>query len=499
MQFDKHLFISYSHIDNQPLTPQQQGWITRFHDSMSALLSMRIGRKAEIWRDDKLRGNDIFADEIIEQFGHTAILISVLTPRYLASEWCTREIREFCAKADETGGAAVDNKARIFKVLKAPVDTQDSLPDIVKRLLGYEFFIYEDGAPLELDPAYGEKFAQDYNRKVGKLAWDVAQLLKSLEAPVTPVPATTPAKATVYLAECSHDRRDAREMLEADLKLHGYTILPDQRLPLEDEAAYVSAVTKLLERSTLSIHLVGRAYGAVPDGPSQKSIVCLQNEIAARRSQSGAFPRVVWLPEGTESDQAGQQAFINALHDDADVQRGADLITGDLEELKAAVHSTLSKLETPLHEPATPGVAAGRGTPIVHLVCDEKDRKATVPIRKYLKEHGIDVSLPAFEGGAAAVRDANQHSLNTCDAVMVFYGAGDEAWKRTTDNDLKKLRGIRAAAALPQIYTYLAEPATRDKQDLVDMGDAGLVDGRAGFREADLAPLLALTPGGAAK
>ena len=95
MRFAKHLFISYAHIDNQPITPEQQGWITRFHASLEALLSMRMGGKAQIWRDEKLQGNDIFADEILDQFAQTAVLVSVLTPRYLNSEWCNKEVAEF--------------------------------------------------------------------------------------------------------------------------------------------------------------------------------------------------------------------------------------------------------------------------------------------------------------------------------------------------------------------------------------------------------------------
>src|ERR1700682_1299649 len=64
MSFERHLFISYAHIDNQPLTPEQQGWVSRFHSSLEAMLSMRMGHKAEIWRDLKLPGKDIFADEM---------------------------------------------------------------------------------------------------------------------------------------------------------------------------------------------------------------------------------------------------------------------------------------------------------------------------------------------------------------------------------------------------------------------------------------------------
>ena len=45
--FEKDLFISYAHIDNQPLGPGEQGWITRFHASLETFLGMRLGQAAE--------------------------------------------------------------------------------------------------------------------------------------------------------------------------------------------------------------------------------------------------------------------------------------------------------------------------------------------------------------------------------------------------------------------------------------------------------------------
>jgi hypothetical protein len=155
----------------------------------------------------------------------------------------------------------IENKARVFKVIKTPVDTEASLPPVMQAALGYEFFTFEDDTPLELDPAYGEKFAHDYNRKVGKLAWDVAQLLKRLQ-PYTGGSAQghdepTVTQPAIYLAECSYDQREAREILQANLERHGYTVLPHQPLP-RDEADYVAAVARLLEHCALSIHLVGQ-------------------------------------------------------------------------------------------------------------------------------------------------------------------------------------------------------------------------------------------------
>jgi len=497
---EKHLFISYAHIDDQPLTPGQQGWITRFHTTLEALLSMRMGRKAKIWRDEKLQGNDVFSDEIVAQFKQSAVLVSIVTSRYLNSDWCTREAREFCESAQQRGGLVVDNKSRVFKVIKTPVDEQESLPAVMKDLLGYDFYTDKDGAPLELDPSYGQEYAQLYNQKVAKLAWDVAQLLKTLEAKgsasdsdgrIDRSNSETPGKPTVYLAECSYDRKQARELLESELKRLGYPVLPDQRLPA-DEAEYVAAVERLLARCALSIHLVGENYGAVPDGPTSKSTGVHQNELAVARCKSGGLARLIWLPAGTRSQQAPQQAFIEALHQDAQAQFGADLITGNLEELKGAIHATLKKLEQP--EPKKPErdasgeqATAGDGAKLIYLLCDEKDRKATIPIRKFCKQHGVEVNLPAFDGDASQVRQANQQLLATCDAVLLFYGAGDEAWKRTIDNELKKMAGYRGGKPLLARYTYLAEPGTRDKEDLIDMEEPGLINALGGFEEAAMA------------
>jgi hypothetical protein len=500
MNNEQNLFISYAIIDDQPLPPGQQGWITQFHATLEALLSMRLGRKAKIWRDRKLQGNDVFGDEIVAQYKQSAVLVSVLTSRYLESEWCTREIREFCESAQQRGGLVVDNKSRVFKVIKNPV-AHEALPAAMQDVLGYEFFTYKDGAPLEFDPAYGQEYAQLYNQKVAKLAWDVAQTLKTLEAgqranhskDVSGEP-QAPGKPAVYLAECSYDRKQQRELLEGELKRLGYPVFPDKRLPA-DEAEYVAAVEGLLARCALAVHLVGETYGAVPDGPTTKSVGVHQNELAVARFKRGGLKRLIWLPNGTRSEQALQQAFIEALHQDAQAQLGADLITGDIEELRAAIHATLKKIEQPepqQSERNAPGAqaAAGDKAKLVYLICDEKDRRASIPLRKWCKQQGLEAALPAFEGDASEVRKANQLLLAGCDAVLLFYGAGDEAWKRTIDNELKKMAGYRAGKPLLAQYTYLAEPKTSDKDDLIDMADPeepGLINGLAGFAEGAMA------------
>jgi hypothetical protein len=489
MEFQRHLFISYAHIDNVPLSEQQQGWITRFHNTLSAMLSMRMGRKAEIWRDSKLNGNDIFADEIIQQFPKTELFISVLTPRYAESEWCTREVKEFCESAQATGGMVVDNKARVLKVIKLPVENEEPLPPVMREALGYPFYVLdEQQTPLELDPAYGEEYTKKYNLKLAKLAYDIAQLIKKIETPaateVAAKPVETPVAATskpaIYLAECSFDRREAREALESELRLHGYPVYPDVQLPkTEDE--YLAAVRGFLARCELSIHLVGTKYGLVPDGPREKSVIVLQNELAIERHKEAGLRRIISLPEGTKSESASQQEFINQLLKDAELQAGADLVTGDVEELKGTVLAALKKLEKP--EPPPP---ERQGSTLIYLICDERDRSATIPLRKFLKGRGFDVQIPLFEGDAATVRQNNQDLIAECDAVILFYGAGDEGWKRSIGNELKKATAYRNAKPLLASYIYLAEPATESKTELVELEEANLINGLQGFSDAEV-------------
>jgi hypothetical protein len=491
MEFQRQLFISYAHIDNVPLSEQQQGWITRFHNTLSAMLNMRLGRKADIWRDSKLAGNDIFSDEIIQQFPKTELLVSVVTPRYAESEWCTREVREFCKCAESTGGLVVDNKSRVLKVIKLPVDDEGHLPAVMQQALGYPFYEFdEQQVPLELDPAYGEEFTRKYNLKLAKLAYDIAGLIKKIEAPAvmaskpSEAPAmatiTTTSKPAIYLAECSFDRRSAREALESELRLHGYPVLPDIQLPKSEEE-YIAAVQGFLERCDLSIHLVGAKYGVVPDGPSEKSVTILQNELAIERYKRGGLRRIISLPEGTKSEFAAQQEFLDRLLKDAELQAGADLVIGDVEELKGAVHAALKKLQK-----QEPPAVEGQGSRLIYLLCDERDRHATISLRKFLKGRGYDVQIPLFEGDAATVRQNNQDLLAQCDAVVLFYGAGDEAWKRSIDSELKKAVAYRGAQPRMATYIYLAEPTTASKQDLIELEEPNLINGLQGFSDSEM-------------
>ena len=144
-----------------------------------------------------------------------------------------------------------------------------------------------------------------------------------------------------------------------------------------------------------------RSTALCPDGPSDKSVVILQNELAIARCQQAPLARIIWLPEGTTSGSPQQQQFIDALLKDASQQVGADLITGDIESLKSAMHAALKKIEAAAAASRCAAAKAScrrcdvpaehwdsprrRSAKLVYILCDERDRKATIPLRKALQ------------------------------------------------------------------------------------------------------------------
>jgi hypothetical protein len=224
----------------------------------------------------------------------------------------------------------------------------------------------------------------------------------------------------------------------------------------------------------------------VPDGPRNQSVVVLQNELAAARSRADGLKRVLWLPAGQQGENPAQQGFIDALQNDAAPQFGADLVSGDIEILKAAIHAALKKPEPPA--PAAPPAADASAR--VLLLCDARDRKETLPLIRQLRGHGLEVRLPVFTGDAGEVREANRQLVLESDAVLLFYGAGDEAWKYHQQAELRKLQGSPRERPLRASLVLLAPPLTDDKELLQALAEPDVLDGLAGVGTSPLAPLL---------
>jgi len=135
MHFDGDAFISYAHLDNQELIEGRKGWVANLHRALEIRVGQLLGKQPHIWRDPKLQGNDFFADTLIDRLRRVAVLVAVVSPRYIRSEWTRRELEEFWRAAETQGGIKMNEKARVFKVPKTPVPLDQHQPEL-RGLLG---------------------------------------------------------------------------------------------------------------------------------------------------------------------------------------------------------------------------------------------------------------------------------------------------------------------------------------------------------------------------
>ena len=282
MSFERDVFISYAHDDNKPFTPEQKGWVTLFHSVLQTMLSQQLGKTADIWRDERLQGNEDFSAEISDQFPRTASLVSVLTPRYLKSGWCTKEIRVFCQVAAQNGGLFVRNKGRVFKVMKTPVprtDTDVVLPPEVGKATGYEFF--EKDKDVEFDPAYGEGSRQEFLVRIRRLAGDIAELLGQIrDVAHEGVAVESQLKPRVYLAECGTSR-NATGRSCSRISRATVTSFPDEDLPDDETGTWRRSSASC--QCQLSIHLIGNTAA-----PCRTATARSHRCAAERRQPSGS-------------------------------------------------------------------------------------------------------------------------------------------------------------------------------------------------------------------
>lgn len=464
MNFEKDAFISYAHLDNVELVEGSKGWVTNLHRALEVRLAQLLGKQPQIWRDPKLNGNDIVADVLVERLRRVAALVSVVSPRYVKSEWTRKELSEFSKAAETQGGVCFHDKARIFKVLKTPVPLEMHPPEL-QPLIGYQFFKADpdSGRVHELNEVFGSEAQRDFWLRLDDLAHDICCMLEVLEASETPGGASSRIESgTVFLAETTSDLREQREAIKRDLQQHKYAVLPARALPLV-ASELKTAVRDDLAQCRMSIHLVGKSYSFVPEA-SAESLLEIQNELAIERGEQGSgFTRLLWIPLGLHIEDDRQRKVVEQLRLDPRIQIGADLLETSLEDLRTVIKDRLEQNQKPPAEPVAT-VTADRSLRQLYLIYDQRDTNDASPWADFLFEHNFEVIRPVFDGDEAEVREYHEENVRSCDGALILYGAASECWLRRKLRELQKSAGYGRTKASPVVGIALIPPKTAEKE-----------------------------------
>lgn len=445
------IFLSYAHADDElPRYESReweraQGWVECFHEALTKRLRQLRGRETEVWRDQSghISGASALTDTIKDGLRTCPLLLTIVSPAYLASQWCEDELRFFREAWTDRGGLRIGNMLRVVKVNKLPTVGRDSFlsrdPDL-SDATGYDFYRRVAGNPLEYDPPHGSELGQPFLQAINTLAADIVELLDG--------PRIAPSGISIFLADASPDVEALRGSLRSELVQFGHAIVPAARQG--QPAANAAQLRAELAHARLSLHVLGAAYGDVAEG-SDISLAELEYELAGEQLQRTDFTRITWLPPTVEPTDARQTAFVARVR-----ATDAQLVTVGLEDVKTLIKDALKP------KAGAPRRSVGPGeVKIVYLIFELPDEPQAELVRAWLFDRGFEVLKPARSGSLKA------HKLNLRDSngVLIYYGQVDDEWLTVKLADLRKTFGQGRPATRPlKGAVILADPDDPDKR-----------------------------------
>ena len=383
--------------------------------------------------------------ELLQHVPRAKAMISVVSPPFINSPLCRREVEQFWQGAEQTGGRYIKEKSRLLKVLKTAISEQQMprpLVDIFSPLFGFEFFELdaETGRVREFDETFGPVLKQRFFERVYDLAYDGCQVLSLLKQfrtrDVRPAAADPIGAGFIWPRPLRMSRTSATassgSCSSGDISCCLMRPLPMLAPDVE------TMVRDCLARCTIAIHLLGQRYGVTPEDSSE-SLPAVQLRLTADRSLQPDLQRLIWMPGGGEFADERQRAFVRRVQEDPALHDRAEVIEGNLNLLKKDLIRRLAppeKTPKPAASVKSPGSA-----PKLYLICDPKDEPTIEALEDYLFAQGLEVMLPAFDGDDAVAAALHQDNLLTCDAVLVYYGAAPKRLGR--DQDARDLEGGR--------------------------------------------------------
>ncbi|MBX2967031.1 MAG: hypothetical protein KF845_12875 [Cyclobacteriaceae bacterium] len=427
MNLEIDVLITYPDKDNET-ADGQAGWVTQFKKFLDLMLTQVLGSKPNIMLKSE---HDSMTSPKLD---NAATLINILSPDFIKSGQCLDNLETFYQAAEASG----KNRNRVFKVFKHPLSVQEQPPRL-RELIGYEMYQLdsETGEVREYTDYFSSEAERQYWMKMVDLAYDIYDTLLQLKGTETKGEVKNIYKRkTIYLAETGHDLSVQRNIIKRELLRHGYIVTPNQTLPgnIHD---LEKIVKRDLEEASLSIHLVGAAYGEIPDG-SDQSIVDLQNRLAAEKSQrvgKEQFARLIWISPVLVNASDRQRAFIENLKRDTDAQEGAEILQTPLEDFKNIMREELLDADENRVLDETGGKS-------VYLVHDRVDHQEIKPIIEAIEKNGYKVLMPAFEGELLDLRQKHINNLRNFDTAIIYKGKVNDQWVRMKVLDLLKAPGF---------------------------------------------------------
>jgi hypothetical protein len=478
IKHEHDIFVSYAWVDNKPMFDQQKGWVSTLVEALQTRLSQELGREDsyDLWKDERLSLHDKITPEIEKVVTHSAILLVILSPGYLKSEWCKIE-REHFLRANPNH--------KIFIVERSEVP-EAGRPEALKDMIGCKFWYREkkNEPVIILGDPKPDLDDKKYYQKINRLAYDLIAEMKRLRSlhqthenassPITtPISDDSPA---VFMAEPTDDVYERWEELKDNLKREGITVLNDH-LPIHSSKDCCELIQKKVSQANCFVQVLGAYPGPKIENTTAKTI--FQYEMAAKAK----LKIFQWCDPEMDVKDLTHEPYKALL-------TGNDVMPIHIEEFKREI--CLHVLEPPETQSVSCDCLSGD---YVFLNANQVDQCLTTDIIKLMNDNNLGHSLPIKHGAAKEIRENLEMHLKECDGIVIVYGAVSQQWAHAQLIQCRKIKNKRSQP-LKALAVYDGPP--EDKEDLDFMlPNMHMIHCRSQFQPSKFRPFLrAMQKGG---
>lgn len=456
------VFVSYAHVDDDPLPGAIDGWVSVLIDFLRTRLTQRLGRSDaySLWTDHETVGLQPLTPQILDRVQRTALLIVVLSPGYLASNWCRKELNSFLGVVDQI------EKGRVLLVEREPVDETD-IPRQLKDLKAYRFWVKDRAhrAPRILGTPRPDRNDPEYYALVNDLSLEIAGELGRLRRQTPQVrdrdsvqgDPRTGSRPVVCLAQVTDDLETVRNNIRRYLDQAGVDVFP-QGWYAQEANAFRQSVESDLARSELFVQLLSDTAGKKPpDVPQGYPQFQLELAIAAGK------PVLQWRSQSVD---------VGAI-DDLDhrlMLESATVHAEGLEDFKEAIRRKL------FDKPVLP--QERKPSAFVFVDMESADHALAEMVCQSLDRYDAEYALPIQSNDPAENRRDLEENLSECDALVVIYGSTTVTWVR---HHLLEARKALSQRRRPLKALAIFEGPPEQKEHLgMKFQNMQIVDCRAG-------------------
>ncbi|NJN41701.1 MAG: hypothetical protein HC811_05155 [Flammeovirgaceae bacterium] len=461
MALEVDVLIVFADKDNEA-QKNELGWVSQFKKFLELMLYQVQGVKSNVVLKSE------FDSITASKLDAVGVMVAVLSKDFIASGQCLDTLEAYNKAIN-----GQDN--RICKVMKSPLSYQEQPPRL-RESIGYDMFQLdtETGAVKEYSDFFSQEAEKQYWMKLVDLAYDINETLMVLKGGAKTDVKNILKRKTIYLAETGHDLSVQRNIIKRELQRYGYLILPNQMLPIQVQDLEKS-IKKDLAECAFSIHLVGSAYGEIPEGTEQ-SVVDIQNQLATEQSainqkEKKEFSRLIWISPNLKNASERQAAFIESIRRDTEAQAGTEILQTPLEDFKNIMREKLIDVR----EKEKSEDFGGKAIYLVHDKVDEGDVK---PFKDMIEKSGFKILNPAFEGDLLEVRKQHIDNLRQLDGAVIFKGKVNDQWVQMKVLDLLKAPGFGRNKPI-KAKAIVATSSNKADLDNYKKNDMVLISGEA--------------------